>query len=74
MDEFINSLHNTIDYNKEEITEILKNSGNTFLKLTFEVYPLTPVRFRIECEKVASKEFYELKPFTIEEVLNNETK
>lgn len=74
MDGFINSLHNTIDYNKAEIIRLINKNDCSNMKIIFEINPLQIVTFKIECEKVATTKFDRVAPFHIGEFINNETK
>lgn len=74
MDELINSLHNTIDYNKAEIIKLINKNDCANMKIIFEIKPLEIVTFKIECEKLATTKFDKVAPFHIGEFINNETK
>lgn len=60
-DEIINAMHNTIDYNKKEILDLLKK-GTINLKMEFTINANEVMGFNIECEKVATNNFQKLVP------------
>lgn len=60
-DEIINAMHNTIDYNKKEILDLLKK-GTINLKMEFTINADEVMGFNIKCEKIATNNFQKLVP------------